>query len=1057
MTSTSSFFESILIAVLCTALAGCANCGEPDPDPPADDAGETADDGGDRPDGGGDGADSDAGSVDPNRALIEGVEETATFTIPALQAPVHVVRTEMNVPHIYASNRHDLYVAEGFVMARDRYFEFEIGRRLGAGRIAELLGDFGLAVDMQSRGQGMTHVADRIFENLDDETGAYFDAYAEGINAYIAGVKDGTFEAPSEFVKVQPLLGVAKPADAMFPVTRRDVLGFAAVAVFTSSFEDTDLVRSLAEAQIPGHFDGAPFATLREAGLGPDIWAPIAPVHDISVVPGFGLNGSVQQIRSHVVRDVPLAYSAPLAEPMVQRVLRRSERMRGWFRAGHTGDRGSNAWAVGPSGTPDGSTLLAGDGHLAIGLPPLFYQMGLDLSVFGGDDGDFSVLGLFLPGFPFTAVGTNGHIAWSQTYPRADVMDWYREEIRLDADGRPAESLFDGEWKPLVEIEETYQLGGALASEDEVTWSRWTTFDGRFLQEIEGRTVEDPEDEELAAGEAVVTMLGDFVVPGDVDGDGKISAVSLDFTAYDVGNLGATVAGFQEARSVEEFQSGVAKFIGYAQNMVAVDAEGHIGFTPFTATPCRENLERLQGVFTPGADPALLLDGTRFGAFEIPVDETGTLDIEAGAGDAARCVIPVDHFPTAYDPEDGWVSTANNDPAGGSFDDTWANDLHYIGGPWVPGYRALAIKTELERLVADRSATLEAMQQIQAGHRSMVGEEYTPLLLDAIRLSRNLSQAPQPLAAHEQRVADLWDERFTEVESRLEAWVAAGASAESGVSTFYQSPTDQDRVDAAATMIFNAWFREYLNGVIGDEEIDFLFLPVGRQRSTVMRMMKRFHDGRGAGNPRNLASWNDQTGESVYFDDLNTPEVERSEEVMLRSLVAALDMLASEEGIGFGTDDMSQWLWGLRHMVRFESLLAEFTGSNAAIGTIARQFSIDTSRIPLADDLAEDDPRADLRWFPRDGDLLGVDAANPSFFGDDFTYGTGPVMRMVIELGPDGRVRGENIIPGGQSGLTSSEHYDDQVRLWLGNETLPMRYHVEDVVAGATGRETLLP
>ena len=64
-------------------------------------------------------------------------------------------------------------------------------------------------------------------------------------------------------------------------------------------------------------------------------------------------------------------------------------------------------------------------------------------------------------------------------------------------------------------------------------------------------------------------------------------------------------------------------------------------------------------------------------------------------------------------------------------------------------------------------------------------------------------------------------------------------------------------------------------------------------------------------------------------------------------------------------------------------------------------------------------------------------------------------MRMVISLSPNG-VWGQNIIPGGQSALTDSVHFDDQVRLWLANEALPMRFHLTDVVAGASSRQTFL-
>jgi acyl-homoserine lactone acylase PvdQ len=107
---------------------------------------------------------------------------------------------------------------------------------------------------------------------------------------------------------------------------------------------------------------------------------------------------------------------------------------------------GSNSWAGAGAKTPDGATLLAGDGHLQIDIPSIFYQIGLDTSVLGG--GDIHQVGLTIPGFPVLAVGTNGNVAWCQTQLSADVTDWYREEIRLDPNGLPLESMFQGEWRP---------------------------------------------------------------------------------------------------------------------------------------------------------------------------------------------------------------------------------------------------------------------------------------------------------------------------------------------------------------------------------------------------------------------------------------------------------------------------------------------------------------------------------------------------------------------------------------------------------------------------------
>ena len=112
--------------------------------------------------------------------------------------------------------------------------------------------------------------------------------------------------------------------------------------------------------------------------------------------------------------------------------------------------------------------------------------------------------------------------------------------------------------------------------------------------------------------------------------------------------------------------------------------------------------------------------------------------------------------------------------------------------------------------------------------------------------------------------------------------------------------------------------------------------------------------------------------------------------------------------------------------------------------------------LPLMPDLPTSDPRASLPHFPRPGDHLEVDAANPGFGLDDWTHGSGPVFRMVIALSPEG-VRGRNILPGGQSGFPRDPHFNDQTRLWLANETLPMRYLPSEVAEGAVSLERFVP
>ena len=187
--------------------------------------------------------------------------------------------------------------------------------------------------------------------------------------------------------------------------------------------------------------------------------------------------------------------------------------------------------------------------------------------------------------------------------------------------------------------------------------------------------------------------------------------------------------------------------------------------------------------------------------------------------------------------------------------------------------------------------------------------------------------------------------------------------------------------------------------------------------------------------------------------------METSDEVALPALLDALAFLRSpDDGDGkggFDSDEMADWLWGLRHWVHFDSILDELLGGDEYAGLI-EQFSITTRLLPLATGMDVGDPRRDLPGFPRPGDIKAVDAANFSGSGEDFTYGSGPVFRMVIRLDANG-VSGANVLPGGQSGLATDEHFADQAALWLGNEALPLHFAPEEVVAHGESREVYVP
>ncbi|MCC7540116.1 MAG: penicillin acylase family protein, partial [Deltaproteobacteria bacterium] len=1057
----------------CFSLVGCGDDDGPSPTdtgPPPPEAGTDS-----AVDAGSDAGPADAGDVEPDASnappeILE-VPRTATFRLPGLTEEAHVIRTPHDVPHIYSVTREDAARIQGFLLARDRFFMLDLVRRFALATVSELLGELGLEIDLENRGIGTTTVTEEVLGSLTPELEGIFDAYAEGINAYIEAVRNRMpgISSSAEHQALALVMGVRNPAEIMAPFARRDVAALAGTVTYNLGFETGDVGRARAVAAIPAAFEGAALGDLRRAGLRGDIYDRVLPVNPIASAYGWGNEGRAAPIvdgRGRIDSRPRIAsprrrFLHRVPEVVFERLAHRLERIENRLGHDHEHGWGSNAWAVDGTGTPDGAALLAGDGHLGLDIPPLFYQIGIDTSVLGGED--LVQAGMTIVGVPMLAPMTNGHIAFSQTQLAGDVTDWYREELRLDASGLPATSRFDGEDRPLERIDETYSVRDVPALDSvgrTETWPRWTTFDGRWITEIEGRSA--TADETLAPGESLVRLLGSYVVPGDVNGDGVITAISFDFGGFaDELPFARAVHAFGQSRSVEEFFEHMRGLVAYSQNIVAADDSGSVLYSGYQATPCRGYLPRNpDGSWAEGADPTMLLDGTTYGGFEIPVVD-GRVDEGPGATDPYRCVVPFDQYPHAIDPERGYVLTANNDPGGITLDGTMNDDPYYIGGPWDVGYRADRIDRELRRLHDAGIADEDAMSELHGNHVSRLDEQMLPVLMGAIAAARAAAAGtPAPGSAEERMAAMYRASRadWEEVEARLSAWADRGLNAASGVETFYDSPSADDRLDAVATMIFNAWEGRYEGDILDDERIDGAFFGRPWSRSGKMRLVTLMLESRGE-NTHSLLSWNPETRESAYFDVLGTPEIETSDELALRSLDDALVFLRSPstgDGFGgFGHDDWDRWLWGLRHWVRFDSLVGGYLPADSDFSAITDRFSVNTSVLPLAEGLTPDDPRSELSGFPRPGDSECVDAAGDGN-GERFNYGAGPVFRFVVALRPDGTTA-RNALPGGQSGNPSSEFFADQARLWLGNETRPVHITLPQVLSAAVSRERYLP
>ncbi|MFN3307891.1 MAG: penicillin acylase family protein, partial [Anaerolineales bacterium] len=96
-----------------------------------------------------------------------------------------VHRDRMGIPHIYAATLHDLFFAQGYVHAQDRFWQMDFWRHIGSGRLSEMFGASQVKTDAFLRTLGWRQLAEQEYNQLSEESKAILQAYSEGVNAYL--------------------------------------------------------------------------------------------------------------------------------------------------------------------------------------------------------------------------------------------------------------------------------------------------------------------------------------------------------------------------------------------------------------------------------------------------------------------------------------------------------------------------------------------------------------------------------------------------------------------------------------------------------------------------------------------------------------------------------------------------------------------------------------------------------------------------------------------------------------------------------------------------------
>ena len=593
-------------------------------------------------------------------------------TLPGLSAEVTVLRGEHGVPQIYAATATDLFAAQGYVHAQDRFFEMDYRRHVASGRLSELVGDDddAIAADSVIRTMGWRRVAEQELALLEPESRDYLDAYADGVNAYLRG------RSPSQLSLAYTVLGVDVELDRIEEWDPVDSLAWLKALAWDlrANYED-EMGRALAfgaigdVARVEQLWPHYPYE--QHLPIVPDAAGAAAAVTGPARLDADQARLHADQGRLHADQGQALAEaqaglaSAAAALTAVPTLVGTGEGV------------GSNSWVVAGEHTETGEPLLANDPHLSPGMPSIWYQAGLHCTEIGPEC-PFDVAGFGFSGFPGVFIGHTSDVAWGFTNMGADVTDFFLERISDDE----GTYLRDGEQVPLETRVETIRVAGGTDVEITVR----STVHGPVLSDVLPALG--------AVGASAPVPTGSPRATGGYD-------VALSWTALEPGRSADAVFAMNRATGWEEFRQAAALLEAPAQNIVYADTEGNIGYQAPGRIPIRVG----GGVLGQG-------EGTwpRLG-WSSEWDWQGW--------------IPFEDLPSVRNPEEGFIVAANQAVVGPDYPYLLTQD-------WDNGYRSQRIRTVLTDLIAGgEKISRDEMAALQVDSRNVFAPVLVPALLAA--------------------------------------------------------------------------------------------------------------------------------------------------------------------------------------------------------------------------------------------------------------------------------------------------------------------------------------
>ena len=339
--------------------------------------------------------------------------------LSGLQDKVIIRYDENRIPHIFAKNDHDLYLAQGYVTARDRLWQMDIQTRSASGRLAEIIGPAARDIDRMHRRMGMVYGAENTLAGImkNPITKLITDAYTEGVNDYVRQLSPKDY--PIEFKILDYAPEEWKPINCVFLLKL-----MSETLTGSNQYSMTNNLEQFGAKTVNELFPDYPFHE--------DPIIPVGTKWDFKHLP-------IPKPSADFLAQMDEKIHPPQKQPGI----------------------GSNNWAIGGSKTASGYPILANDPHLNLTFPSIWYQVQLSSPT-------VNAYGASLPGAPCIVIGYNQHISWGATNVDADIMDWYQIKFK---DKTKNEYWYNNKWNPVKKRIEIIKVLGQKPVIDTVLYT----------------------------------------------------------------------------------------------------------------------------------------------------------------------------------------------------------------------------------------------------------------------------------------------------------------------------------------------------------------------------------------------------------------------------------------------------------------------------------------------------------------------------------------------------------------------------------------------------------